>query len=204
MPGLPRTLVVMALQAESDGVFETAAVPVLYCGVGKVNAAIALTRELCRYLRAQEPLPLVLNFGTAGSRVHPSGALLACHEFVQRDMDVRGLGFALGVRPFDAAPAVLTFEPVFTRLPAAVCGSGDSFATGDCDVACGVLDMEAYALAKTCWITGATFGCVKYVTDGADHAAAADWQGNVHKAASEFLTLYRDVRESPDRVNLPP
>ncbi len=204
MPGLPRTLVVMALQAESDGVFEAAAVPVLYCGVGKVNAAIALSRELGRYLGAQQPLPLVLNFGTAGSRVHPSGALLACHEFVQRDMDVRGLGFALGITPFDTAPAVLTFEPVFAHLAAAVCGSGDSFATGDSDVPCGVVDMEAYALAKTCWTTGAAFGCVKYVTDGADHAAAADWQGNVHKAAGEFLSLYRDVRESPDRVNLPP
>ena len=186
----------MALQAESDGVFETAAVPVLYCGVGKINAAITLSRELCRYSQAQEPLPLVLNFGTAGSRVHPSGALLACHEFAQRDMDVRGLGFALGVTPFDAAPPVLTFEPVFTHLPVAVCGSGDSFATVDSEVACGVVDMEAYALAKTCWIAGAVFGCVKYVTDGADHLAAADWQSNRHRAAGEFLDLYRRAKKS--------
>ena len=31
---LPKTLVVMALAAESAGVFEAAGVPVLYCGVG--------------------------------------------------------------------------------------------------------------------------------------------------------------------------
>jgi adenosylhomocysteine nucleosidase len=194
----PGTLVVMALPAESDGVFEAAGVPVLYCGVGKVNAAIALTRELCRRKHAGEPLPLVLNFGTAGSRVHDTGTLLACHEFVQRDMDVRGLGFALGVTPFDAAPPSLKFEPVFTQLPSAICGSGDSFATADCDAAaasaCAVLDMEAYALAKVCRLEGAKFACVKYVTDGADHAAAADWQNNVHKAAGEFLGLYRAVR----------
>ena len=74
-------------------------------------------------------MPLVLNFGSAGSRVHDTGALLACHEFVQRDMDVRGLGFPLGVTPFDAAPPRLSFEPRFPQLTAAVCGSGDSFAT---------------------------------------------------------------------------
>jgi adenosylhomocysteine nucleosidase len=179
------------LPAESAGVFEGAEVPVLYCGVGKVNAAIALTRALSRYAHAGAPLPLVLNFGTAGSPTHPTGALVACHEFLQRDMDVRGLGFALGVTPFDAAPLTLKFEPVFTELEAAVCGSGDSFATAGSDAACSVLDMEASALAKVCWLEGAVFACVKYVTDGADHAAALDWQNNVHKAASQFLDLYR-------------
>lgn len=197
-------LVVMALQAESAGVFEEAGVPVLYCGVGKVNAAIALTRRLCRCRQADGPPPLVLNFGTAGSRVHDTGSLLACHEFVQRDMDVRGLGFALGVTPFDDAPPCLTFEPVFAGLMPAVCGSGDSFATGDCETACAVFDMEAYALAKACRLEGARFGCVKYVTDGADHAAAADWQRNLHKAADEFLRLYRGVRDRSDRVTLTP
>ena len=105
MADLPQVVVVMALPAESAGVFEAAGVPVLYCGVGKVNAAIALTRELRRYVHAGQPLPLVLNFGSAGSRVHVTGSLLACHEFVQRDMDVSGLGFALGVTPFDRRSA---------------------------------------------------------------------------------------------------
>jgi hypothetical protein len=54
--------------------------------------------------------------------------------------------------------------------------------------------MEAYALAKTCWSLKAPFACAKYVTDGADHTAADDWQSNVHKAADEFLSLYRGRR----------
>jgi len=201
---LPRTLVVMALPAESDGVFEAAGVPVLFCGVGKVNAAIALTRELARYVHGGEPPPLVLNFGTAGSRVHGTGTLVACREFFQRDMDVSGLGFALGVTPFDPAPLTLQFDPVFEHLPTATCGSGDSFATADCEAAtvaaCGVLDMEAYALAKVCWLEGAPFACAKYVSDGADTQAASDWQNNVHRAAAEFLDLYRDVSASPGRA----
>jgi adenosylhomocysteine nucleosidase len=193
MPDLPRTLVVVALRTESQGVFEAAGIPVLYCGVGKVNAAFALARELARYTLRAVKMPLVLNFGSAGSRRHTAGSLVACHEFVQRDMDVRGLGFALGATPFDEAPACLRFEPVFKHLPAAVCGSGDSFATGATEVECGVVDMEAYALAKVCWYQQATFACAKYVSDGADHAAADDWQRNQHKAADEFLCLYRNV-----------
>jgi adenosylhomocysteine nucleosidase len=192
MGELPRIIVVMALRVESSGVFEAAEVPVLYCGVGKVNAAIALTKELSRYAHRGHDMPLVVNFGSAGSRCHASGTLVACHEFVQRDMDVRPLGFALGVTPYDEAPSRLNFDPLFP-LPAAICGSGDSFATADSDVDCAVVDMEAYALAKVCWHENARFACVKYVTDGADTSAANDWQRNVHKAAEEFLQLFRGL-----------
>lgn len=183
----------MALRAESAGVFEAAGVPVLYCGVGKINAAIALTRALTRYALQDQAMPLVLNFGSAGSRRYAAGTLAECHEFVQRDMDVSGLGFALGVTPYDDAPDYLRFEPLFSHLPSAVCGSGDSFSTGMVGVDCAVVDMEAYALAKTCWSLKAPFACAKYVTDGADHTAADDWHSNVHKAADEFLSLYRGV-----------
>jgi adenosylhomocysteine nucleosidase len=193
MTGFAKLLVVMALPAEAAGVFEAAHVPVLYCGVGKINAAHALTRELHRYRHAGHPMPLVVNFGSAGSRVHDTGALLECREFVQRDMDVTGLGFALGVTPFDDVPPRLSVEPRFEGLLAAVCGSGDSFAITASAVECDVLDMEAYALAKVCRLEGAPFACAKYVTDGADHAAADHWRDNVHKAAERFLTLYREL-----------
>jgi adenosylhomocysteine nucleosidase len=196
MSELPGTIVVIALRVESSGVFEAAGVPVLYCGVGKVNAAIALTKELSRYAQLGAEMPLVVNFGSAGSRCFAAGTLVACQEFVQRDMDVSGLGFALGVTPYDEAPPSLLFDPVFTQLPAAVCGSGDSFATADIEVDCAVIDMEAYALAKVCWHENARFACAKYVTDGADHAAADDWQRNVHVAAGEFLQLFLSLSNS--------
>jgi adenosylhomocysteine nucleosidase len=196
MSDLPGIIVVIALRVESAGVFEAAGVPVLYCGVGKVNAAIALTKELSRYAQQGEEMPLVVNFGSAGSRCFASGTLVACQEFVQRDMDVSGLGFALGVTPYDEAPSSLIFDPVFTHLPAGICGSGDSFATADIEVDCAVIDMEAYALAKVCWHENARFACVKYVTDGADHTAAEDWQRNVHVAAEEFLQLFQSLQDS--------
>jgi adenosylhomocysteine nucleosidase len=198
MSDLPRAVVIMALPLESAGVFEAAGVPILYCGVDKVNAAITLTKTLSRYAHGGQDMPLVVNFGSAGSRCHAAGTLVACHEFVQRDMDVRGLGFALGVTPYDEAPSRLSFDPVF-HLPAAICGSGDSFVTTEVEADCEVLDMEAYALAKVCWREHAKFACVKYVTDGADTSAADDWQRNVHKAAEEFLRLFRGLERDRDR-----
>jgi adenosylhomocysteine nucleosidase len=194
MTELPRTIVVMALRVESSGVFEAAAVPVLYCGIGKINAAVALARALAPYSHVGREMPLVINFGSAGSRRFASGTFVACHEFVQHDMDVSGLGYARGVTPYDEAPSCLTFDPVFKGLPTAVCGSGDSFATLEPELNCGVIDMEAYALAKVCWHENANFACVKCVTDGADHAAADDWRRNVSMAAEEFLRLYRSVQ----------
>lgn len=190
MTEFSQQLVVMALQSEGQGVFEQAGIPVLYTGLGKVNAAIMLARRLSDYRHAGEALPLVLNFGSAGSRRFKTGALVACATFVQRDMDVTGLGFAPGVTPFESIPTELQFPSVFADLPSAVCGTGDSFEIGQSASSGDVVDMEAYALAKVCWIEQAHFACAKYVSDGADHAAAEDWQNNAHKAAAEFLRLY--------------
>ena len=186
-------LLVMALPLESQGVFEQAGVPVLYTGVGKVNAAYALTRRLAQYVHAAVPLPQVINFGTAGSRRHPTGATLECNAFIQRDMDVTGLGVPLGVTPFEEIPARLEFPPLFTHLPQGVCGSGDSFVMSEAAMECDVVDMEGYALAKVCWLERVAFTSVKFVTDGADHAAAGDWQSNLKHAAARFLELYRGL-----------
>lgn len=184
-------LVTVALKIEAQGIFEAAGIPVLYTGLGKVNAAIAVAGRLAELRASGVVLPTVLNFGTAGSPVLPTHSVVACHAFVQRDMDVTGLGFAPGVTPFEAEPPRLEFEALFTDLPHGVCGSGDRFETGSPAVQCDVIDMEAYALAKACKRAGARFGCVKYVTDGADHAAAGDWQKNLPRAAAAFLAQYR-------------
>jgi adenosylhomocysteine nucleosidase len=190
---LPPTLVVMALEIEAQGLFARAGVPVLYSGLGKVNAAMSLMRRLMAYRAADRALPRVVNFGTAGSRRFASGTLVACRQFVQRDMDVTALGFALGSTPFEELPAQLQFAPLFEGLPTGLCGSGDSFETGVARLHCEVIDMEAYALAKVCVLEGASFACAKYITDGADHRAAADWHDNLPMAAAAFWGLYQSI-----------
>jgi adenosylhomocysteine nucleosidase len=180
----------MALPMESQGLFELIGVPVLFTGIGKINAAHALTRRLTEYRLAQVPLPHVINFGTAGSQRHPTGALIECVSFIQRDMDVTGLGVPLGATPFEAVPARLEIQPAFAQLHNGVCGSGDSFVVNTCAHDCDVLDMEGYAFAKVCLFERCRFNAVKYVTDGADHAAAQNWQENLRHAAEQFVALY--------------
>lgn len=189
----PAWLVVMALPLEAQDVFERAGIPVLYTGVGKVNAAMTLAGALARYRHAGQPLPCVVNFGSAGSRCLAAGTVVGCTAFHQRDMDVSGLGFAPGITPFEDIPAVLEFPACFPQLPEATCGTGDSFETGGRALTCDVVDMEAYALAKVCQIERTPFACAKFVSDGADHAAASDWQANLHRAAETFLALYHQL-----------
>lgn len=194
---LPSMLIVMALDIEAQGVFERAGVSVLYCGVGKVNAAMALMRELSQYRAVGAHLPRVINFGTAGSQHFATGALVGCHRFVQRDMDASALGFPIGHTPFEHLPALLEFPPMFPELPQGLCGSGDSFQTAPAALHCEVVEMEAYALAKVCHAEGAAFGCAKFITDGADHAAAGEWRSNLPRAAAEFYRLYQQLTPPP-------
>jgi adenosylhomocysteine nucleosidase len=193
---LPDPLVVMALEQEAGDVFQRAGVPVLYTGVGKINAAYHLAVQLAAYGKAGVPLPFVVNFGTAGSPQFPTRSVVACTSFVQRDMDASPLGFEVGQTPFDPVPLVLSFPSPGLELPEGICGSGDSFATTCVTTSCSVFDMEGYALAKVCWLEGARFASIKYITDGADHEAADSWKENLKSAPQQFLEAYRRLASS--------
>jgi adenosylhomocysteine nucleosidase len=183
-------LVVMALEIESQGLFAARNVPVLYTGLGKVNAAYRLARALTEHRARTGGVPRVVNFGTVGSPKLPAGSVVACHRFVQRDMDVSGLGFPIGTTPFEEVPVMLEFPRLFSDLPEGICGTGDRFETGRPVVDCDVIDMEGYALAKVCHLEGAEFSAVKFVTDGADGNAGLDWHANLPHAARAFVEHY--------------
>ncbi|MGV3743069.1 MAG: hypothetical protein ACO1NO_12240 [Burkholderiaceae bacterium] len=186
-------LIVAALQDETKHHFEELGMPVLYTGIGKVNASYFLTRELA-LLKAQGKSPkAVLNFGTAGSSVFRTHELVECTRFVQRDMDVTPLGFAYGVTPFEDIPHLLEVPKRLPKLATGLCGSGDSFETGKAKLHCEVMDMEAYALAKVCHLEGMPFLSVKYITDGCDHNAHNDWNENLHKAAGRFVEIFEEA-----------
>ena len=183
---MQRPLIVMALESEGQGIFEAKGFEVLYCGVGKVNAAYHLTRML---VERRGEFSHVVNLGSAGSHRFNRGMLVAADRFVQRDMDATGIGFAIGQTPFDDHPPEIYFPKYFEKLPHGVCASGDSFLQGVSPVPADIIDMEAYALAKVCRMDGVPFACAKYITDGADGAAASDWQENLRHAALAFSSL---------------
>jgi adenosylhomocysteine nucleosidase len=193
---MKKPLVVMALPQESRGLLERAGAEVLYTGVGKVNAAASLARRLAE-LRCSGATPSrVLNLGTAGSRSVRAHTLVACNRFAQRDMDVSGMGFPHGVTPFDTAPAVLEFPPLFTTLAQLTCSTADSFATHRHEVGGDVVDMEAFALARVCVTEQVPFACAKYVTDGADSDSAVHWEAALDAAAKSFAVLYASLGEA--------
>lgn len=180
------TLIVMAIPDESQGMIEKLGLEVLYTGVGKLNAAYTLLERLHD---ASRPVALVLNLGSAGSATFATGALVAANSFVQRDMDATGLGMKHGETPFDPHPFTIKFDKYFHELPHGVCGSGDSFLQGKCPVGSDIIDMEAYALARVCYLQSVPFACAKYITDGADDSAHLDWRENLVRASHAFAKL---------------
>jgi adenosylhomocysteine nucleosidase len=191
----PKPLIVMALPQESRGLLEAAGAAVLYTGVGKVNAAATLARRLAELRVTGDPVPLVLNMGTAGSRTIAAHTLVACNRFSQRDMDVSGLGFPAGTTPFDDTPPIIAFPPVLTHLDQRQCSTADSFATHRHEISGDVVDMEAFALARVCLMERVPFACVKYVTDGADSDSAAHWEAALDLAARSFLDVHAALTE---------
>lgn len=179
---LEDTLFVFAIEAEAGTAFEGR--NKIFTGLGKVNAAF----ELARAIHKLKPR-LIVNLGSAGSNHFRQGEVVCCTRFVQRDMDVRGLGFALYETPFSGIPPVLAYGLKLEGLCEGVCGTGDSFEMNHVHTDYNVVDMEAYALATVAMKEGIPFLCLKYISDGADGSAADEWTVQVHRAAEAYSVI---------------
>ena len=182
-------LIVCALEMETQDKLDDW--EVIYTGVGKINATMKLVDRLTDYNYARPEL--VINYGTAGSRKYEQGEVVDCTQFIQRDMDVTGLGFEIGQTPFEEdIPMRIQSESDFNPIGKnALCGSGDSFMKGlpyawYKNQIGDVVDMEAYALAKVCHRYSVPFISFKYITDGADGDANIDWEKNVGNGIIKF------------------
>ena len=192
-----KPVVIVALKEESNGLLESHGIDVLYTGIGKVNATYHLTKEIINRKQLNTLPPIFINFGTAGSKILKVGDLVSCHKFVQRDMDVTGLGFEFGVTPFEEGPKVISHDKFIKgTLPEGLCGSGDSFEVGKPKINCDVIDMEAYALAKVCYNESLPFVSIKYISDGAGEEAQQEWNQNLKKAAHKFIEFYQSFLTS--------
>ena len=168
------TTLIIALPEESEGI---EGYSIYLSGCGKVNATIATMEAIDAGAKK------IINYGTAGSVGNTSG-LVEVTGYVDRDMDVRPLGFRLGQTPFE--------EGIRIGRKGLVVGSGDSFAVGKPEIECDIVDMEAYAIARVCKKYDVEFRCFKYISDKADENAASDWNENIRKGNQLFQTmLYR-------------
>lgn len=153
----------------------------VHTGVGKVNAAWRTADAL-----AQHSPDLVINFGTAGAVAQGISGLVEVGAAVQRDMDVRALGMPLGATPFEEGSAMIRFSSA-----PLVCGTGDSFAATAPELACDLVDMELYAIAKVCAGAGVPLRAFKYISDNADGAAPSDWRAALAHAEAAFVAHLR-------------
>jgi adenosylhomocysteine nucleosidase len=179
-------IIVAAIEAETS--VETSHLdefaPIVYTGVGKVNAAIKLYEAILRY----RP-DLVINYGTAGS-VNERSGLFHIHTFIQRDMDARPLGEPRGVTPFS--------NQKLPQPDGIVLGTGDSFVTNPkkqlegLPLRIDLVDMEGFALREVCNHLGVEFQSYKYVSDSADSNASDDWRKNVSKGVELFKKVLRE------------
>jgi adenosylhomocysteine nucleosidase len=179
---IEETLFVFALDSEAGKVFNDK--NKLITGIGKVNAAMELTKEIHR----TKP-KLIINLGSAGSKIFHKGNVVCCTKFIQRDMDVRGLGFQLYETPLSGIPPVLEYGLKKNDLPEGICGSGDSFEMNHSETVYNIVDMEAYPLALIAMKENIPFLCLKYISDDAGSEAAEDWAVQVHLASEAFSKI---------------
>ena len=179
-----KPLIVCALPQETQNQLD--GYDVLYTGVGKVNATYNLTKVLLEDNHWYK-YDLVINYGTAASKNYKG--LVDCTQFIQRDMDATPLGFKIGETPYENdVPSIIDFSelknPIDKKL---CCYTGDSFST-DVSQYDDVVDMEAYALAKTCRNFGINFVSYKYISDDGN---ADDWKKNCDKGVEEFKKVLK-------------
>ena len=102
-------------------------------------------------------------------------------------MDARPLGFNIGETPYEDTPIKLDFShldnPINKKL---TCGTGDSFVTSGYGINTDVVDMEAYAIAKVCFINKIEFISFKYITDDGN---PDDWKHNCSKGIKLFQEI---------------
>ena len=179
-------LIVCALEVETQGQLDDW--NVLYTGVGKVNATYHMTKGIVDGITHGKRPRMVINYGTAGSRKIKKKTLVDCTKFIQRDMDVTGLGFMRGETPFEKdIPLMIESDCSFNPIGRnATCGTGDNFAEDKSQYYGEVVDMEAYGLAKVCHHFKVPFISFKYITDGADEQAHEDWEVNLSDGIVQF------------------
>ncbi len=150
--------------------------PILITGVGKVNAALAVTRWLAT---ASSPPSMIINLGTAGGL---RAGLSGTHE----------IGLVLQ-HDFDSASIEALTGKIFGK-PIKLAGEGLVLATGDVFVSdhatrdnlalsAHLVDMEGYAIAAAAAAFNTPIRMIKHVSDDADDSAITSWTSTVAESS---------------------
>jgi adenosylhomocysteine nucleosidase len=173
-------IIITALEGELKAHNLPADIPLVYTGVGKINATLATAEAIQKY----QP-QTIINFGTVG-KINPAlSGLIRIQSVIQRDMMTEPLA-PRGQTPFCTRPHRY-FSPTGTYS----CGTGDSFVTAQdpwlIQEKIDVVDMELFAIAAIAHKHHIPWLSWKYITDDANSESGQDWQEKINHGEELFL-----------------
>ena len=157
--------------------------PVLVTGVGKVNAAIAVSTILGEYSPSR-----IVNLGTAGALRDGLGGTYVVGRVLQHDFDDAGV-YALSGLHFG--------EPIDTADDGLTLATGDLFVSDPAVRAAlateaDLVDMEGYAVARAAMTAQVPVTIVKQVSDSADASAGRSWRQTLDECAEQLGAWTRE------------
>jgi adenosylhomocysteine nucleosidase len=173
-------VIITALEQELNPGSVASRVPVIYSGIGKVNASIATLEAIQKYQPS-----LIINFGTVGRINKNLSGLVPIGKVLQRDMMAEPLA-PRGRVPFSHEP-----HEILSHAQGYTCGTGDSFVTQAdhwlSQNAVDVVDMELYAIASVARKYNIPWLCWKYISDEANESSGHEWSKQVNRGEEMFL-----------------
>lgn len=178
-------VLVVALESEIQNLSQSKH-NVIITGVGKINAAIVLTK----YLTEHPDTDLVINYGSAGGMKKDIKKLLSVGACIQSDMDCT----ALGLKKFHTPSEPHMDKIVVDAKSSVTCYTQDAFVTDRLDDPHYCVDMEAYALSKVCKIFKVEFKCFKFISDAVgEPGQSSDWEDNHSIGAGLFEPILKNI-----------
>ncbi|MDQ0420145.1 adenosylhomocysteine nucleosidase [Peteryoungia aggregata LMG 23059] len=175
-------LFVMAADAEY-GVFLRTRISPLMTGVGPVEAAVVLTKELAR-LSSHDDLPdLVVSLGSAGSATLEQAEIYQVSAASYRDMDASAFGFEKGKTPFLDLPVSVELPLRIPGIPTATLSTGANVVSGAAYQAIDaqMVDMETFAILRACQSFNIPLIGLRGISDGRhDVNHIDDWTQYLH------------------------
>lgn len=173
---LEKTMLVMALPLESQGLFESQGIDIQYTGVGKINSTMNLTKMIMK----KRPKH-ILNLGSAGSRHFDIGTLLEVESTIRREPVLPWMQKTLNLK-------------TFSDLTRVSCASADTIEVGDAALQWQLMDMEIYSLVHVSHEFNIPISSVKFVTDNSDKNLRRDWDSQLKSCAEKLLEFYLSLK----------
>ena len=184
-------------------------VVLLQCGIGKVNASIGTTMLILRY----KPM-CIINTGSAGgfSEDLEIGDVIISSEVIHHDVDVTAFGYEYGQVP-NMPDAFLPHNNLVNiaekaaemqkglNIRKGVIATGDSFMDDSEEIrklkerfpAVAAAEMEAAAIAQTCYQFRKPFVVIRSISDIAGKDSAVSFESFLEKAAKNSAKMVIDI-----------